>query len=241
MKLKTLECILEDIETFENPKIELEQYTTSAHIAACILHTAQSAYDDIRNKSVADLGCGSGVLCIGAALLDAKYCAGNMLNSCINLFCVLMLNVTSFFFLTCNLGFDIDPSAIALSSKNAADCDISDRCDFILCDIKNINESVCFKKFDTVIMNPPFGTRDKGADLMFIKTALNMACNAVYSLHKTSTRKFILRTAKKLGVYCKVIGEVRFNLEQSYKFHKQDSVDIQVDLVRFSLKPLGSE
>lgn len=94
MKLKTLESRLEDIETFENPKIELEQYTTSAHIAACILHTAQSTYDDIRNKSVADLGCGSGVLCIGAALLDAKYCAGKMLNSCINLFCVLMFNVT---------------------------------------------------------------------------------------------------------------------------------------------------
>lgn len=150
----------------------------------------------------------------------------------------MLLNI---FFFICNIGFDIDPSAIALSSKNAADRDISDRCDFILCDVKNISESVCFNKFDTVIMNPPFGTRDKGADLMFIKTALNMASNAVYSLHKTSTRKYILRIAKKFGVYCKVIGEVRFNLEQSYKFHKQDSVDIQVDLVRFSLKPLGSE
>lgn len=81
MKLKTLQSRLEDIETFENPKIELEQYTTSSHIAACILHTAHSTYDDIRNKSVADLGCGSGVLCIGAALLDAKYCAGNMLQN----------------------------------------------------------------------------------------------------------------------------------------------------------------
>lgn len=76
MKLKKLQCALEDIETFENPKIDLEQYTTSSHIAACVLHTAQFVYGDITGKSVADLGCGSGVLSVGAALLGAKYCAG---------------------------------------------------------------------------------------------------------------------------------------------------------------------
>lgn len=76
MKLKHLQCALEEIETFENPKIELEQYTTTPHIAACILHTAQNVYGDITDKAIADLGCGSGVLCIGAALLGAKYCTG---------------------------------------------------------------------------------------------------------------------------------------------------------------------
>lgn len=76
MKLKTLEYALENMETFENPKIELEQYTTSSHIAACVLHTAQFVYGDITGKRVADLGCGSGVLTIGAALLGARYCAG---------------------------------------------------------------------------------------------------------------------------------------------------------------------
>jgi len=76
MKLKHLQSVLEDIETFENPKIELEQYTTSSHIAACIVHTAEFVYKDINGKSVADLGCGSGILSIGAALLGARYCAG---------------------------------------------------------------------------------------------------------------------------------------------------------------------
>jgi len=76
MKLKKLQHALEDIETFENPNIELEQYTTSSHIAACILHTAQFVYNDISGKCVADLGCGSGVWSIGAALLGAQYLAG---------------------------------------------------------------------------------------------------------------------------------------------------------------------
>lgn len=77
LKLKNLQSELEDMKTFENPKIKLEQYTTSPYIAASILHTAQSVYGDIKDKTVADLGCGSGILSIGAVILGAKYCAGN--------------------------------------------------------------------------------------------------------------------------------------------------------------------
>lgn len=76
MNLKKLQSALEDLETFEDPNIELEQYTTSPLIAASVLHTAQMVYGDIKGKYVADLGCGSGVLCIGAALLEANYCTG---------------------------------------------------------------------------------------------------------------------------------------------------------------------
>jgi len=207
MKLKHLQHALEDIETFENPKIELEQYTTSSHIAACVLHTAQFVYGDITDKCVADLGCGSGVLSIGAALLGAQYCAG----------------------------FDIDPSALSLSVENAADRDLLGKCDFILCDVKKIDKNMQLKAFDTVIMNPPFGTREKGADLVFLKMALSLTTKAVYSLHKTSTRKRVIAMAKQLGVHSKVIAELRFDLPASYKFHKQNSVDVEVDLIRFVL------
>lgn len=112
-------------------------------------------------------------------------------------------------------------------------------CDFVLCDVKNIEKCTLPKKFDTVIMNPPFGTRDKGADLLFLKAALNMATKAVYSFHKTSTRKHVVTYANKLGVYSKVIANLRFDLPASYKFHKKDSVDVEVDLIRFVLpKPV---
>lgn len=142
--------------------------------------------------------------------------------------------MTSFCFI-CFIGFDIDPSAIKLSVENAADRNVSERCEFVLCDIKTNFTSIKPKSFDTVIMNPPFGTRQKGADLIFLKMALNLATNAVYSLHKTSTRKYVMDTAKRLGVYCKVIAELRFDLPASYKFHKKDSLDVQVDLIRFVL------
>ena len=47
MKLRELETHLEDVEAFNNPKILLEQYPTRPHIAACMLHTIQSSYNDI--------------------------------------------------------------------------------------------------------------------------------------------------------------------------------------------------
>lgn len=135
------------------------------------------------------------------------------------------------------LGFDIDPSALSLSQENVNDRDLMKCCDFILCDIKNIEKCVKPKAFDTVIMNPPFGTREKGADLVFLKSAISIASTAVYSLHKTSTRKHVLNMGKKWGVHSKVIAELRFNLPASYKFHKQDSVDVKVDLIRFVIPP----
>lgn len=125
--------------------------------------------------------------------------------------------------------------------ENAADREVLSQCDFILCDVKKIDKNMQHKAFDTVIMNPPFGTREKGADLMFLKMALSLATNAVYSLHKTSTRRRVMSMAKELGVHAKVIAELRFDLPASYKFHKQDSVDVQVDLIRFLLPSLDNK
>lgn len=47
MKLKKLQLKLENVKTIKNPKIELEQYCTMPHIAACVLYTAQFTYGDI--------------------------------------------------------------------------------------------------------------------------------------------------------------------------------------------------
>ena len=89
--------------------------------------------------------------------------------------------------------------------------------------------------FDTVIMNPPFGTKhNKGLDTLFVKRGLDMAKTAVYSLHKTATRDHILKKAKDWGVQCDVIAELRYDLPASYKHHRKASVDIEVDFIRFS-------
>ena len=73
-------------------------------------------------------------------------------------------------------------------------------------------------RVDTVVMNPPFGTKhNKGLDMKFLQvnkfhllhlaeimisfsqTGLEMASRAVYSLHKSSTRDHVLSKVKEWG------------------------------------------
>ncbi|TRY92812.1 hypothetical protein DNTS_024878, partial [Danionella cerebrum] len=129
MKLKELESCLQQVDGFEAPKILLEQYPTSPHIAGCMLYTIHNTFDDIQNKLVADLGCGCGVLSVGAAVLDARLC----------------------------VGFDIDEDALDIFKRNIEEFELAN-IDVVQCDVGSIGSS-CAKKFDTVIMNPPFGTK----------------------------------------------------------------------------------
>lgn len=57
----------------------------------------------------------------------------------------------------------------------------------------DLTVAVLSNKYDTVFMNPPFGTRKKGADVAFVESGLKLCTGAVYSLHKTSTREYLLK------------------------------------------------
>ncbi|PWR75408.1 METTL5 family protein [Methanospirillum stamsii] len=74
MKLRQLEMLLQRVSGFEHPSVEREQYQTPAPLAARLIHTAWLA-GDIEGKEVLDLGCGTGILAIGAALLGANVIA----------------------------------------------------------------------------------------------------------------------------------------------------------------------
>ncbi|XP_062862217.1 rRNA N6-adenosine-methyltransferase METTL5 [Trichomycterus rosablanca] len=205
MKLKELESCLQQVDGFAEPKILLEQYPTSPHIAGCMLYTIHNTFDDIENKLVADLGCGCGVLSIGAAVLDAGLA----------------------------VGFDIDDDALDIFKQNVEEFELPN-IDMVQIDICSVG-SLYEKRFDTVIMNPPFGTKhNQGIDMQFLKTAISMSRGAVYSLHKTSTRDHIQKKANDWKVKMEVIAELRYDLPASYKFHKKKSVDIQVDFIRFT-------
>ena len=207
MKLRELETHLQQVEAFNKPKILLEQYPTRPHIAACMLHTMQSSYDDIEGKLIADLGCGCGMLSIGSIMLGAEFV----------------------------IGIELDLDAIETCKENVSEFEI-ENIDIVQDDVTTDVSPQMVKKFDTVVMNPPFGTKhNKGIDMTFVKQGLSLAKTAVYSLHKTSTREHVLKKAKEdWGVEAKVIAELRYDLPASYKHHKKVTKDIEVDFVRFS-------
>ncbi|XP_071102017.1 rRNA N(6)-adenosine-methyltransferase METTL5-like [Haliotis cracherodii] len=211
MKLKELESHLQDVDVFEKPKVVLEQYPTTPHIAGCMLHTIHTRYDDIEDKLIADLGVGCGVLSIGAVMLGA----GSV------------------------VGVDVDDDALQVCQQNVEEFEM-DNLDLIQQDIRSLAKNTCnlHKKFDTVIMNPPFGTKhNAGIDMEFLRAGLDLSTSAVYSLHKTSTREHITKKASDWNVDMEVVAELRFDLVNTLKFHKKKSVDIEVDFIRFCHKP----
>ena len=86
----------------------------------------------------------------------------------------------------------------------------------------------------SVTLSPPFGTKNnEGIDIQFLKTAIRLARRAVYSFHKTSTRPFLMKILReKWGLNAEVVAEMKFDIPNMYKFHKQKCVDVDVDLLR---------
>ncbi|KAB0801984.1 hypothetical protein PPYR_04170 [Photinus pyralis] len=208
MKLRHLEELLQQIDGFDNPKLLLEQYVTPSHLASHMLHTIQAHYGDIDSKLIADLGSGCGGLTLGTAALNAGLV----------------------------IGFEIDANAIQICQNNINDQEFSN-IDIVQCDItSNSFVSRWFKMFDTVIMNPPFGTKhNAGIDMDFLKKGFALSNNVIYSLHKSSTRAHVLKFAKANDVKAEVLAQLRYDLPTTYKFHKKDSVDIEVDFFRFQV------
>ena len=75
MKKKDLEIVLERVKPFKNPDPHLEQYPTPAVIAADIVYDAYCS-GDIEGMKVMDLGCGTGIFSIAAALMGAGMVVG---------------------------------------------------------------------------------------------------------------------------------------------------------------------
>ncbi|HLE46620.1 MAG TPA: METTL5 family protein [Thermoplasmata archaeon] len=71
MKKQQLEILLQKVVPHPKPSASLEQYSTPAPIAADVLWFAYGL-GDLAGKKVVDLGCGTGILGIGAKLLGAE-------------------------------------------------------------------------------------------------------------------------------------------------------------------------
>ena len=107
VRKRDLERALSEIETHPLPNAYLEQYTTPSKVAAETLYLAAYVYDDIIDKTVVELGCGTGRLGIGAALLGAREV----------------------------FGVDVDGVAVRVAQKNAEIMGVKERTNWIVADI----------------------------------------------------------------------------------------------------------
>lgn len=68
--------------------------------------------------------------------------------------------------------------------------------------------------------------------MFFLQQAVNVAQDVVYSLHKTSTRDYVIKKAEEWNCNVEVVAELKYDLPKTYRFHKKQSLDVYVDFVR---------
>jgi putative methylase len=71
IKLKKLRERLDYVEPFSQDKVYLDQYQTSVDVAADFIHYIANNYG-FEDRNICDLGCGTGILGIGALLCGAE-------------------------------------------------------------------------------------------------------------------------------------------------------------------------
>jgi putative methylase len=212
-KKKHLEMVLQKIPYHPKPKSYLEQYTTPSIIASDVLWNAYTL-GDIDSCNIMDLGCGTGIFAIGSSLLGAN-------------------NV---------LGLDIDIDSIKSAQNISKDIGVIN-VNFDVCDVNDVNNfhQVLINnnflhndKVDTLFQNPPFGSQEKGnkyADRKFIEMAMKYS-EVIYSFHMLSTENFVSEYFQKLGGKITNKFKYHFPLPKIYDFHKKDSYNVDVIVLR---------
>ncbi len=143
MKLKQLEMTLQKAKGMTAPAFARTIHDSRPACRPPFYHALMKG--DIEGKHVCDLGSGTGMLAIGAALLGAESVKG----------------------------VEKDPNAVAVAQENAAlfDADV----EFITADIQDPTLPEKIGACDTIVMNPPFGAQKVHADRPFIDLAIRTA------------------------------------------------------------------
>lgn len=204
-----LAIILSKLEQCKHQNIGLEQYQLPSERAAELLWGAYMK-NELKGKKIADLGCGNGILGLGALLLGAKK--------------AWFLEISESSMEICRKNLEkINEELIDESGKSL----ILGESEFLLQNVEDFDEKV-----DVVLQNPPFGTKEKHADKMFLEKAFNCA-DVVYSIHKSSTRKFLEKFSAANRFKITEEKKFLFPLKKTRTYHVKKYYDVEVACYRF--------
>ena len=212
--------VLSQIKLFSGQKVSLEQYPTPPEIASEVLWNAYMG-GNIAESECLDQGCGTGIFGIGMLLLDAER--------------VVFIDMDDECLKTVNENIKI------LDNEGHFDQEVVEGKSYILQNKKiepksEENEGVPTgpskkKQYDTVIQNPPFGTKNKNIDKIFLEKAISEG-KVIYSMHKTSTEAFLKDFSSRKGGKVVEIMRFRFPIKKAFSFHRKPKKDIEVSCLK---------
>lgn len=203
MRRGALERELSVVSGFDEPRIELEQYPTPADIAAHLVHLA-GVHGDLEH-TVVDLGTGTGILALGAALSGA----------------------------TRIVGIDRDASALNTARENEQRVNPPTQPAWVRGD--GTRPPICPDGPITVLMNPPFGAQQgqEHADRAFLDATAEIA-TVSYSIHNEGSRTFIEAFADDNNGTVTHAFAVDLDLPRQFRFHTTDTRTIDAEAYRIA-------
>lgn len=202
MGKRALERRLGTLEDFAEPRADLEQYATPADVAAHVVHRADLE-GDVRNRTVLDMGAGTGVLALGVAARGPERI----------------------------LALEVDPNALAVARENEGVFDPDVSVDWIRADATR--PPIVPEGSVTVVSNPPFGAQDgnEGVDRAFLAAAADLA-DVSYTIHNAGSRDFVEAfVADAVGEVTHAF-EATFVVDRQFPFHSEDSREFAVEVYR---------
>jgi putative methylase len=187
---------------FENPRAALEQYPTPPEIAAHVIHVAD-LNGDVEGKTVVDLGTGTGMLALGAALRGPARV----------------------------VGVELDRDALATAVENRRRVGTTTPIHWVQADATRA--PLCIDGPVTVVANPPFGAQDGNAhaDRAFLETTAAVA-DVSYTVHNAGSREFVEAFAADAGGEVTHAFEATFELDRQFDFHEADRREITTEVFR---------
>lgn len=202
MGLKSqLEGTLQSVSDFDDPDRDLEQYRTPASVAAHLLALAD-LQGDIEDRTVVDLGSGTGMLAIGAALRSPARV----------------------------IGVEMDDSAISVARENVAGLFEARKIDWILGDATRV--PVNLEGSTVVANPPFGAHEDnRHADRDFLETIATGAAVS-YTIHNEGSREFLEAFTMDNGGQITHAYGVEFHVPKQFRHHVARSHAIQAELYR---------
>lgn len=187
---------------FDDPRVDLEQYRTPPELAAHLVHTAD-LHDDVDGRTVFDLGCGTGMLGLAAALRGPDHV----------------------------VGLDIDPSPLATALENEHRVATRSSVSWIRADATVA--PLCPDGPTTVIMNPPFGAQNghEHTDREFLSTTAAIA-DVSYSIHNADSVDFVEAFAEDEGGAVTHAFRAEFDLPRAFDHHDSDREHVDAEVFR---------
>jgi len=195
------------VQGFQDPTASLEQYATSPEVAASLVHVADQ-HGDLDDATILDLGAGTGMLALAAALRGPRRV----------------------------IGVDVDPTPLRTARENARRINAATDVEWVVGDATDLPLS--FEERPVVFSTPPFGaqTGNEHADRAFLDQ-ISAVARVSYTVHNAGSQSFVESYVDDAGGQVTDAFVVELDVDNQFEFHDEATATVDAEAYRIEWHP----